>query len=64
MKPRMAVLAFVTTIYGILQVLNNSVLETPFMNLWQSLVLLGVVLAVLVWYAIANSKANREYFGM
>ena len=34
------------------------------MNLWQSLVLLGVVLAVLVWYAIANSKANREYFGM
>ena len=46
MKPRLAVLAFVTTIYGILQVLNNSVLETPFMNLWQSLVLLGVVLDV------------------
>ena len=44
MKPRLAVLAFVTTIYGILQVLNNSVLETPFMNMWQSLVLLGLSL--------------------
>ena len=32
--------------------------------LLSSTVLVGVVLAVLVWYAIANSKANREYFGM
>ena len=64
MKPRLAVLSIVTMLYGVLQLLNDSVLQTPLLNLWQTLALLGVVLAVLVWYAIASSKANREYFGM
>jgi len=27
-------------------------------------VILAAVLASLVWYAIRNSRANREYFGM
>ena len=63
-SPRLAVLAVVTLLYGIVQMLNNTILETPFMNFAQSMITLGVVMAVLIWYAVANSKANREYFGM
>ncbi len=63
-SPRLAVLAVVTLLYGIVQMLNNTVLETPFLTFGQSMITLGVVMAVLIWYAVANSKANREYFGM
>ena len=63
-KPRLAILAFVTTIYGALQIVHSNVVELPFMVGARSFIPLGVVLAVLIWYAIDNGKANREYFGL
>lgn len=63
MSPRLAALAVATLLYAVVQVLNNLLLDS-FMSFAQNMIALGVVMAVLVWYAIANNKANREYFGL
>ena len=61
--PPLATTAIVTTIYGAFCLLNDTS-ETPILPLPWSLIPLVAVLGCLVWYAIRNSKANREYFGM
>ena len=63
MKPRIAVLAIVTFIYGVTITLNDNLAE-PFMPYPWSFIPLVAVLVVLVWYAVCNSRANRDYFGM
>ena len=63
MKPRIAVLAIVTFIYGVTITLNDNLAE-PFMPYPWSFIPLVVVLIVLIWYAVCNSRANRDYFGM
>ena len=63
MKPRLAVLAIVTLIYGVCLTLNDTVAE-PFLPYPWYLVPLVVVLGVLIWYAVCNSRANRDFFGM
>ena len=62
-KPRLGVLAIVTLIYGVSITLNDALAE-PFMPYPWYLVPLAAVVGVLVWYAVCNSHANRDYFGM
>ena len=63
MMPPLAVMAVMTMGYGVCMLLND-LRETPFLPYPWPLVILAAVLASLVWYAIRNSRANREYFGM
>ena len=64
-SPRLFVLAIVTTLYGLMQVLQSaSVIDLPFLHGATSLIPLGVVMAVLVWFAICNRRANQDFFGM
>lgn len=63
MMPPLAVMAVMTMGYGVCMLLND-LRETPFLPYPWPLVILGAVLASLVWYAVRNSRANREYFGM
>ena len=49
--------------YGIFMTINDR-MEQPLLPYPWSFALLAVVLAALVWYAICNSRANREYFGL
>ena len=63
MTPPLAVMAIMTMGYGVCMLLNDQ-LETPFLPYPWPLVVLAAVLASLVWYAVRNSRANREYFGM
>ena len=44
--------------------LLNDQLSEPFLPYPWSLVPLVVVLASLVWSAVRNGRANRDYFGM
>ena len=63
MMPPLAVMAVMTMGYGVCMLLND-LRETPFIPYPGPLVILGAVLASLIWYAVRNSRANREYFGM
>ena len=63
MMPPLAVMAVMTMGYGVCMLLND-LRETPFLPYPWPLVILGAVLASLIWYAVRNSRANREYFGM
>lgn len=63
MMPPLAAMAVVTMAYGVIMLLNDMV-ETPFLPYPWPLAVLAVVLGVLVWYAVRNSHANRDYFGM
>ncbi len=62
-SPRLLVLALATTLYGAFFMLND-VLEEKLLPYPWNFVPLALVMAVLVWYAVANSKANRDFFGM
>ena len=63
MMPPLAVMSIVTMVYGVCMLLNDQS-STPFLpHLWP-LAALAVVLASLIWYAVRNSRANRDYFGM
>lgn len=62
-RPRLAVLAFTTMIYGIFA-LANSLRQPPLLPYpWDALPWVGVM-GVLIWYAVCSARANREYFGM
>ena len=61
--PPLAVMAILTLAYGVIMLLNDQLSE-PFLPYPWSLVPLVVVLASLVWYAVRNGRANRDYFGM
>ncbi len=63
MMPPLAVMAVMTMGYGVCMLLND-LRETPFLSYPWPLVILAAVLASLIWYAVRNSRANREYFGM
>ena len=63
MMPPLAVMAIVTMGYGVCMLLNDRA-ETPFLPYPWPLAALAVVLASLVWYAVRNSRANRDFFGM
>lgn len=63
MKPRLGVLAVVTLLYGIAITLNDNLAEAFMPYPWNFIPLLAV-LGVLIWYAVCNSRANRDYFGM
>ncbi len=63
MLPRVAVLAVVTMCYGVLITINDNMKE-PFLAYPWSFLPLVAVLGVLIWYAVCNSHANRDYFGM
>ena len=63
MMPPLAVMAVMTMGYGVCMLLND-LRETPFLPYPWPLVILAAVLGSLVWYAIRNSRANRDYFGM
>lgn len=63
MKPRVGVLAITTFAYGVLITLNDNLPE-PFMPHFWGFVPLVILLGILVWYAICNSRANRDYFGL
>ena len=63
MPPPLAVMAILTLAYGVIMLLNDQLSE-PFLPYPWSLVPLVVVLASLVWYAVRNGRANRDYFGM
>lgn len=63
MMPPLSVMAVVATLYGVCMTINDQ-LETPFLPYPWPLVMLGVVLAALIWYAVRNSRANRDYFGL
>lgn len=56
-------MAVMTMGYGVCMLLND-LRETPFLPYPWPLLILGAVLASLIWYAVRNSRANREYFGM
>lgn len=60
--PKVGVLGAVTTIFGVLN-LANDMLPEPFLPYPWALIPVGVVLAVLVWYAVATGRAVRDYFG-
>lgn len=62
LTPRLLVVAFFTTASGIVYLLND-LLPQPLLPYPWSLIQTGVVLAVLVWYAFVNRRANRDYFG-
>ncbi len=61
--PPLATTAIVTTLYGAFCLLND-MSQTPIAAFPWNLVMLAAVLGCLVWFAVRNSKANREYFGM
>ena len=61
MMPPLAVMAVMTMGYGVCMLLND-LRETPFLPYPWPLVILAA--GSLVWYAIRNSRANRDYFGM
>lgn len=63
MKPPLAAVAITTMAYGILFLVNDNIAE-PFISYPWSLIPLVFVLPPLIWYAVRNGKANREYFGM
>lgn len=63
MMPPLATVAFATLAYGILFTVNDCMPQRFLLYPW-SLLLLVPVMAALVWYAVRNSKANREYWGM
>ena len=63
MMPPLAVVALVTMAYGIVFTLNDCASERFVPYPW-ALLLLVPVLGALIWYAVRNVKANREYFGM
>ena len=64
-SPRLMALAIATTAYGLIQTLDSAgVIYIPFLHGATIFIPLAVVLAVLVWYAIGNRKANKEYFGL
>lgn len=62
MKPRLAVLAIVVMLGSVLMMLNDTVM--PVIPYPWSLVPVVLMVAVLVWYAVCNSHANRDYFGL
>lgn len=62
MKPRLGVLAFVVMLGSVIMMLNDTVL--PFIPYPWSLAPLALMIGVLIWYAVCNSRANRDYFGM
>lgn len=61
--PSLSVLGIVTTIYGVFFWINDS-LETPILPYPWGFIPLVVVLGVLIWYAVVNSRANKEFFNM
>lgn len=61
--PSLGAVSIVTFLYGIFMTINDR-MEQPLLPYPWSFALLAVVLAALVWYAICNSRANREYFGL
>ena len=63
MMPPLAVMAVMTSGFGV-RMLRNDLRETSFPPYAWSLLIRGAVLASLIWYAVRNSRANREYFGM
>lgn len=50
-----------TTLCGAVCLVNDAV-QTPILPYPWSLIPIGVVLAVLIWYAVVSAKANREFF--
>ena len=63
LTPRLLVVAFFTTASGVVYLLDD-LLPQPLLPYPWSLIPAGVVLAVLVWYALVNRRANRDYFGV
>ena len=61
--PPLAATAIVTTAYGVVCFLNDTA-QTPVISFPWNLVMLAAVLGCLIWFAVRNSRANREYFGM
>ena len=62
-SPRLGVLAIFTTVYGAFFTLNDNLAQPILAYPW-NLAPLVVVIGVLVWYAVCNGKANKDYFGM
>ena len=63
MRLPLAVLAVVTLAYGVVMTINDS-LPQKFITYPWVFIPLALVMAALVWYAVRNGKANREYFGL
>lgn len=59
LKPRLLILGLYLALYGIVAMLNNSL---QFYNNTVSMVLNGVALAVIIWYAVCSSKAVKRYW--
>ena len=59
LKPRLLILGLCLALYGIVALLNNSL---QFYNNTVSMVLNGVALAVIIWYAVCSSKAVKRYW--
>lgn len=62
MKPKLAILSIVVMLGSAIMTLNDTVL--PMIPYPYSLVPVGLMVAVLIWYAVCNSRANRDYFGL
>ena len=62
-RPKLGVLAVVTTLYGILSAVNDNMNQELVPYPW-NFIPLAVVMAAIVWYAVCNSRANKKYFGM
>ena len=62
-RPRLFVLSALVVLTGVIFVLND-VLASPVVPYPWSIIPWALVLVALVWYAISNRHANREYFGL
>lgn len=61
--PPLTLTAFVTMAYGLLVILESLLSVTILPYPW-GLAPVVATLGTLVWYAVRNGRANREYFGM
>lgn len=59
LKPRLLILGLYLAIYGLVALVNNSL---QFYNRTVAIILNGVALAVIIWYAVCITKAVKRYW--
>lgn len=59
LKPRLLILGLYLALYGIMALINSNL---QLYNNTVSMVLNGVALAVIIWYAVCSSKAVKRYW--